>query len=382
MTLDENYESVPPAQCIRVHNFNPTMIFVNGTPKLIDFFAGMPDDKKLWDTYAAILGMPVLELLNKFSGNVISDWNTLFFNDIAPIILKELINEDHVAIKPFASMDFTSLNTYSKRQQRLNYNFQAKTSTKRAAISEIKFEYKFNASLTPDLVNTLEKNITMIVESLRVNYATNHYNGRIFNGYVGNDLFDGITLLTPMNFDEKKNPRREDIFIVAKLVEHLNSNLEYYNKLLWHNLDIDRRYMLLDGFNIQIFNDFGLPDRSRSLASVVKNQLVTITGNSMVFPVAAGYKISQSYITAKNSDGEEIEVTLFDHYKPLTPIPPYRISVPSKGVFLEAIQGACDACEKIKENSAQDWTTFTADEPTSFATITPPTPTVTDWKSV
>ena len=33
-------------------------------------------------------------------------------------------------------------------------------------------------------------------------------------------------------------------------------------------------------------------------------------------------------------------MSLFDHYKPLTPIPPYRISVPSRGVFLEAVQGA------------------------------------------
>jgi hypothetical protein len=138
--------------------------------------------------------------------------------------------------------------------------------------------------------------------------------------------------------------------------------------------------MLLDGFNIQIFDDSGIPVSLRSLASVVKNQLIGIVGNSLVFPVAAGYKVSQSYITEKPEEGEE-EATLFDHYKPLTPIQPYRISVPTKGVFLEAVQGACDACEKVKENSSQDWTKFTADEPTPFTPVTTPVPTVTDWKA-
>ncbi|MEP7257162.1 MAG: papain-like cysteine protease family protein, partial [Flavitalea sp.] len=126
---------------------------------------------------------------------------------------------------------------------------------------------------------------------------------------------------------------------------------------------------------------FGLPAGYRSLASVVKNELITVVGNALVLPVAAGYKVSKSYIVQRNEAGEKIDVTLFDHYKPLTPVPPYRISVPTKGVFLEAVQGQCDACEKIKENSAQDWTKFTTDEPTSIATLTPPMPTITDWKA-
>ena len=51
-------------------------------------------------------------------------------------------------------------------------------------------------------------------------------------------------------------------------------------------------------------------------------------------------------------------VSLFDHYKPLTPIEPYRISVPTKGVFAEAVQGACNACEKIETDRLQDWNRF------------------------
>ena len=91
------------------------------------------------------------------------------------------------------------------------------------------------------------------------------------------------------------------------MIEHLNSHLEHYNKALWYNLDPDRRYMLLDGFGIQTFNadgkpidENGQPIPLRSLASVVKNEFVTITGNSMVFPVAAGYRVSQDYIVERH----------------------------------------------------------------------------------
>jgi hypothetical protein len=225
----------------------------------------------------------------------------------------------------------------------------------------------------------------------------------LFSGSVKDDLLDadGTTLYIPMNSEEQRNPKKEDAYLVYKLIEHLNSNLEHYNKVLWYNLDPDRRYMLLDGFNIQILNDFGLPfDKygeplpPRSLASVVKNDLITVTGNSLVFPVAAGYKVSQDYIILEEPEDEtDIEepqgekkkkkrITLLDHYQPLTPIQPYRISVPSKGVFAEAIQGACNACEKIERDRLQDWNKFpNTDEPTVISPVTPPAVAITDWQA-
>jgi len=385
MTLDENYESVPPAQCIRVHNFKK-IDTTAGTP--IDFFGSQPDDKKLWEAYAAVLdGMDVYELLNKFSGNVISDWDQIFYDNIAPLIIKKLINEGAILPAPLANLDLTNTNKYSGNEQVLKYNFTASTTKTRADILHVDISYNWNFGIGLPERTTLIDNLTLNVENLTINYSTTHYHGRIFSGYVGNDLLDNImptvvvNIPTPLNFDEKRNPRLEDIYIVNKLIEHLNSNLEHYNKTLWYNLDPDRRFMLLDGFNIQIYNDFGVPAGTRSLASVVKNELLTVTGNSLVFPVAAGYKVSQSYISEKNQDGDTVDVSLFDHYKPYTPIPPYRISVPSRGVFLEAVQGQCDACERVKENSSQDWTKFKADEPTPVLPVQTPVPTITDWKA-
>lgn len=381
MTLDENYESVSPAQCIRVHSFEDQKILVNNVLTPISFFQGMEDDKKLWDAYANILGIQTLELLNKFANNVIADWDRIFFSDIAPQLITRLISQSTLVMKPFSSLDITALNRYSSKDQLLRYNFQARSTSTRAAINQLELVYSFASSVSIPSRTTLSNDVTLTIESLNVNYATPHYNGRIFSGYLGNDLFDGVTQNTPMNSDEQRNPRKEDVFIVNRLTEHLNSNLEHYNNRLWYGLDPNRRYMLIDGFSIQVYDSNGMPLVFRSLASVVKNELICVTGNSLVFPVAAGYRVSQAFIVENNEQGEPAEISLFDHYRPLTPSPPFRISVPSRGVFLEAVQGACDACEKIMDNTSQDWTRFTADEPGQIAPLTPPTPVVTDWKA-
>jgi len=203
---------------------------------------------------------------------------------------------------------------------------------------------------------------------------------------VGNDLLDedfatsGATLPTPLTKRDQRNPRKEDEYIVEELFEHLNSNLEHYNKVLWRNLDPDRRYMLLDGFSIQIFDRSGNPLLPhRSLASVVKNDLITIVGNALVFPVADGYNVSQTHII---ENSEEAQPSLLDHYRPVREVEPYRLSVPTRGVYMESVMGQCDACENVKEDSSQDWDRFRTEEPTAISPVVTPTPTRTDWRAI
>lgn len=97
--------------------------------------------------------------------------------------------------------------------------------------------------------------------------------------------------------------------------------------------------------------------------------------------MAPGYKVSQSFITEVGDDGESVQIPLLDHYKPENPSPPFRLSVPTKGIYSESMIGACDSCEKLKPDSSQDWTKFTTDEPTQINAVTPPVPTITDWKA-
>lgn len=63
-------------------------------------------------------------------------------------------------------------------------------------------------------------------------------------------------------------------------------------------------------------------------------------------------------------------------------MPPYRLSVPSKGVFAEAVQGACNACEKIETERLQDWSRYPiGDEPPAINAVNVPTPAVADWNA-
>ncbi len=395
MSLDANYGSVAPADCIRIRNFKPpAVIALPGFPPLgtqitdpAAFFADNKDDQDQWKIYADLLGyQDVLTMLNAhFAGNLISEWDTIFYNDIAPLVFERIISS--IGISEL-SLDFSTEVKYKGGERQVQLNLSGTTSRKRNQLP-LQLRLEVRGSRAKDL----QKYVTLDVDDLTIMYSTAHYNGVLFSGGINDDLLDGTNLYIPENNEEKRNPRKEDAYLQCKLIEHLNSHLEHYNKALWFNLDPDRRYMLLDGFGIQTLNDAGKPIDGngqpiplRSLASVVKNDLVTITGNAMVFPVAAGYRVSKDYLVERaevDDDGEERKrVTLLDHYQPITPIEPYRISVPTRGVFCEAVQGACNACERIETERLQDWNKFpNPDEPTPIATITPPTPVVTDWKA-
>jgi hypothetical protein len=389
MSMDANFQSVPPAQCMRITNFKPQPVSFGGgqftlNPNVglgsLNFFAENLDDRNQWQAYADILGYSDVEtMLNAyFKGNLISEWDSIFYTDIAPLVFEKIVSR--ISLSEF-STDFSSETSYEGGERAMLLSLTGTTSKKRNQLP-----LELTLAIKDQNFKKLKNYIIFNVEDLTISYFTAHYRGVLYAGNVNDDLFDDTALYIPESPDEKRNLRKEDAHLVYKLIEHLNSNIEYYNKALWYNLDPDRRYMLLDGFDIQTFNDYGLPIERRSLASVVKNELVTITGNSLVFPVAAGYRVSQSYIVedgAEEDTGDGVEiVSLLDHYQPLTPIEPYRISVPTRGVFAEAVQGACNACEKIETDRLQDWNRFpNTDEPTAISPVTVPTPGVTDWRA-
>ncbi|WP_335966135.1 DUF2272 domain-containing protein [Galbibacter sp. PAP.153] len=399
MTLDANYETVPPAQCIRVNfdgsngvnvfkNFISIVFDGDDVPTQMDFFAGMEKEKKLWEAYAKILDMDLEELFSYFNGNVIADWDRIFNEHIAPQIVSNLIKDNigsggaRVSITPLGDVDLTEEQKYKGGNRILKYYIKDNglpTNKTRKSIDEI--EIDFTSPLTGEYHDLFFNYVTFKLDSIQINYRSDYHSSTLVNRRLVNDLHDDVpNINTPLNSLEKKNPRKEDEYLVNELIEHLNSNLEHYNKILWSNLDPDRRYMLLDGFNIQTYTSTGHKSVMRSLASVVKNELTTITGNSLVFPVAEGYRVGRNNMLEEIGDNVFIETSLFDYYKPLTPIPPYRVSVPTRGVFMEAIQGNCDACEMVKENSSQDWDKFRTEEPTSIAPVVTPTPTVTEYK--
>lgn len=178
------------------------------------------------------------------------------------------------------------------------------------------------------------------IQSGSVRYRTKYFSHFLFsNSRILNDLSvtDSVTVYTPINREELRNPRQEDIELSRRLKRHLNENIEYYHRCIWLNMDKERRYMLLDGFEAPNSN-------GKSVASVVENRLIGIVGNSLVLPVTVGIHLDPTY-----KQNIENPVDLLHLYAPNTPIPPMRLTVPTKGVFAEAVMGSCNSCEKTDD---------------------------------
>jgi hypothetical protein len=217
-----------------------------------------------------------------------------------------------------------------------------------------------------------------VVTAASVRYRTNHYAGTMVGSRDRTDdlIDDTVLLATDLSPEELRNPRMEDAEIASRLLRHLNDHLESYHRQMWLNMDTERRYMLLDGF-------LG-PGSERSLASLVENQLIGIVGNSLVLPVAPGFLLDPLLRESLSTDATNAPLPLADRdaaaellrlYQPATPEPPRRLSLPTKGVFAEAILGSCNSAEVIDETRFWRW----SEEPCSDVP-TPILPVSTDTR--
>ena len=195
----------------------------------------------------------------------------------------------------------------------------------------------------------------VILERANIRYETERLRYRLFrSNRVLDDIALGDDAYLPtdtLSWIEERNPRREDETLRRRLLTHLNGHIEYYHRAIWLRMDAERRFMLLDGFVAP--NSGG-----RSVASVVENRLIGVVGNSLVFPVAPGYQLDPALKEAikaeieANPDQEEPDPqALLDRlYRPVAPPRPRRLSVPTSGVFAEAVLGKCSSCEVIDDN--------------------------------
>ena len=67
-------------------------------------------------------------------------------------------------------------------------------------------------------------------------------------------------------------------------------------------------------------------------------------------PVASGFHLDPTY-----RQDVEHPVDLFEHYQPNTPIEPSRVAIPTRGVYCEAVMGACNSCEEKDETRFWRW---------------------------
>jgi hypothetical protein len=184
---------------------------------------------------------------------------------------------------------------------------------------------------------SLPPNSKVMVQSGSLRYRTKYMSNFLFrDAWIANDIgrSEPVRVSTPLSREELRDPRQEDRELARKLTAHLNEHLERYHRAIWLWMDPERRYMLIDGFEAPNSN-------GRSVASVIENRLIAIVGNCLVFPVAPGFQLDPTF--QSECEGP---VDLLKAYAPASPIPPARVSIPTKGVFAESIMGHCNSCEQ------------------------------------
>jgi hypothetical protein len=324
----------------------------------ISFVLPRPRDKDdgtfqvdLWDDYRPWLWMDPYELWTKMIQEGIADANAAeiakrdrnFREKVAPEIARRVMDRLrfwYVTIdggEVEVPLDATLVSRYAEG---VPLYVTLRPSGGLPAISREKIsQFKITldaAALVPDA--------QLIVHTGKVRYRTEHKAWVLFdNGRILNDLSNGdpVYVSTPVSWAETRNPRQEDRDLRDRLIAHLNASLEYYHQVIWMWLDAERRFMLLDGILVP-----GLG--GKSVASIVENRVIGIAGNSLILPLAPGIRIDPRV------NGES-EGDLRDLYAADSPAP-VRVSVPTRGVYAEAILGECQACEEIDDSRYWRWT--------------------------
>ncbi len=237
-------------------------------------------------------------------------------------------------------LDVTLLSNY-KRGSHLKVSI-ANNSLQNITRSQIK-HLRFRAD------TNVKPSSKIILRSAYLHYRTKHLSEYIVRkSRINNDIInslefsftDGLRIVTdaaliytPLNTKELRNPKKEDQEAAVALVTFLNEYMEMSHKIIWASMDSSRLFGLLDGY---IAPNSG----GRSVASVVENKVMGIVGNNLVLKVIPGERLDPVF---KNVED------LLEYYQPTTKLDPYRVSVPTKGVYAESVMGKCNSCEEIDD---------------------------------
>jgi hypothetical protein len=298
-----------------------------------------------WAPLAPFLPVDTLELFTaKLNERTAAERDRIFRSEVAPGIAGQLVQKLRLAFvgpdggESGVPIDATLVSRYAETTPLYVTVNQAGAvpGVPRDDIAHVKIWYD-GPALPPDA--------QVIVHSGRLRYRTPHITAMLFDeARILDDikLGDAVVVATPLSQRELRNPRQEDVELADKLVAHLNDQVEFYHQAIWVNLDAQRRFMLLDAIEVP-------GQGGRSVASLCSNQLIGVVGNSLVLPAAPGMRLDPTLAEADEP------VPLINAYAAASP-PPLRISVPTRGVYAEAVAGACDSCENIDDSRYWRWT--------------------------
>jgi hypothetical protein len=298
-----------------------------------------------WDGYRELLWDTPANVFTRYLGGVLpEDRDAVWDARIAPGIAQALLGELELELvepsgaKQAVTVDSTLVSGFAQDRPLL-VTVRAVTPLPTVLRAEIE---RVRLSLG---ISNLPPGALLVVDSASLRYRTDHLSHHLFqNRRISNDLTlgDDVEIATPLDTLEKRNPRELDVRLSDELVAHLDEHVEYYHRAIWLSMDPNRRYLLLDGFIA--------PNASgRSVASVVENRVVGVVGNSLVMPVAAGQELDPTYRFADATPRD------LRHLYAADPAPPMRISLPTSGVFAEAVMGSCQSCEQIDDTRFWRW---------------------------
>jgi len=300
-----------------------------------------------WNAYesAGLLWDSAANIWNRYMGTTVAAlrdrvWDTRVAPGIAQRLLERLtvrLAEDGAASSTL-SVDPTLVDSFAQDREmlvalRVNTPLPVKT---RSQVDRVEISLA---------VTNLPPGAELTVRSGTVRYRTDHLTADLFGSRrIQNDLTlgDTVEIATPLTLQEKRDPRQRDRRYAARLLDHLNDHVEHYHRAIWLTMDPNRRYMLLDGF---VAPDAG----GKSVASVVENRVIGVVGNSLVMRVAPGIKLDSTYQYAGRTVNDLRNLYAGES------APPMRISLPTSGIFAEAVLGKCNSCETIDDTRFWRW---------------------------
>lgn len=312
----------------------------------------MEDYYKTWTPFAGILGEPIRRVVERIE-RIQQGRDHYFQREVAPTMAVRWADRLRLELnaRPIPGVDFTLATTY-RFGQTVRIDFTVPVSSGTLTRQQLQ-------QITIHAGHELPPGSVANFKSLSIRYFTDHFDHRARSVYGMNDLIDattgqpettGAATSLPLSAWERQNLRERIEDGVEKLITHLNANLVYYHKVIWWLMDRDELYMLLDGFvapyGRRFENGKWINDTGRSLASVVERDPMAILGNTLVFRVAAGTFLGIDGHTSP----EEAHRYYYDSQVRTEPL---RVSLPTEGLYAQALMDKCEACEE--HQGSTDW---------------------------
>jgi hypothetical protein len=309
-----------------------------------------------WTPLAPILGMPVKSIVERLT-RIERDKDAFYQREVAPTMAARWADrlELRVGGAALPGVDFTLASGY-RFGSTVRIDFTAPASgVNRSQLQD------FTVLATQPLPVGSVAN----AKSMTLHYYTDHYDRRVQSVSTTADVVNpangqpdpGANLHVPLTPWEVQDQRRYIEDAVERMITHFNSNLTYYHKVIWWLMDRDELYMLLDGFAApygrRFENGTWIEDTGRSIASVVERDPMAILGNTLVMRVAAG-----AFLGIDGHDSPEAAHRYY--YDSQVRTEPLRVSLPTDGLYAQALMDKCEACEE--HYGSTDWV-LTNDEP-------------------